>query len=293
MGRTGRDIALKQFLNLLVWLRRVLIQDAAVLFAQRPDCALFQFPLFRNTQFRDFAALSTIIIARAEEDARTNIQNLPAHYARAVQGFMVSVRLTQEAAQEEHNRRMDIMQEQVTRMEGMLGVIAMTKGSRRTSKKGKGLSIHSSSSVPAEACHTETAAFHASNRYTPPSASTCSRRIPTCTRHSTLYSISTSSPLNLTFWTGYAHNQRHDAAVSAYHPTTTSNPDNGSSGTRRLHQPCTCCCAERSIGRAAPSAVLGGADDPFQGGKTAAAHLGVGIQPTSPILHLPTSFADH
>jgi hypothetical protein len=69
----------------------------------------------------------------------------------------------------------------------------------------KGLSVHSSSSVSAEAYHTETAAFHASDRYTPPSASTCSRHIPgTCTRHSTLYSISTSSPLNLALWTGYA-----------------------------------------------------------------------------------------
>jgi hypothetical protein len=63
-----------------------------------------------------------------------NIQNLPNNYARAVQGFMVSVRLAQETAQEESNRRMDAMQEQVTRMEGMLGVIAMTKGSRRTKK---------------------------------------------------------------------------------------------------------------------------------------------------------------
>ena len=110
-------------------------------FCATPDCALFQFPLFRNTRFHDFAASSTAIIARAEEDARANVQNLPAHYARAVQGFMASVRLTQEAAQEEHNRRMDVMQEQVTRMEGMLGVIAMTKGSRRM-KRGKVFFFH-------------------------------------------------------------------------------------------------------------------------------------------------------
>lgn len=140
MGRRGQDIALKQFLGLLVWLRHVLLQDAAVLFAQHPNCALFQFPLFQSTQFRDFSASSTAIIAHAEEDARTNIQNLPGHYARAIQGFMVSVRLTQEAAQKEHHRRMDIIQEQVTRVEGMLGVIAMTKGSRR-GKKGKEVQV--------------------------------------------------------------------------------------------------------------------------------------------------------
>ena len=46
LGHAGRDIALKGFLRLLVWLRRVLIQDAAVLFTKDPTCPIFGFPPF-------------------------------------------------------------------------------------------------------------------------------------------------------------------------------------------------------------------------------------------------------
>src|SRR6266404_8120268 len=49
LGCPAQDITLRQFLHLLVWLRRVLLQDVAMLFSQKPACPVFQFPLICKT----------------------------------------------------------------------------------------------------------------------------------------------------------------------------------------------------------------------------------------------------
>ena len=50
------DLASKGFLGLLVQLRRVLIQDAAVMYEKRPDHFLFQHPIFQSQAFHDYRA---------------------------------------------------------------------------------------------------------------------------------------------------------------------------------------------------------------------------------------------
>ena len=47
-------MALKQFLQLLVWLRRVLIQDAAVLFSHDSTYPIFQHSIFKTAAFHRF-----------------------------------------------------------------------------------------------------------------------------------------------------------------------------------------------------------------------------------------------
>lgn len=50
------DLASKGFLGQLVQLRRVLIQDAAVMYEKKPDHFLFQHPIFQSQAFHDYRA---------------------------------------------------------------------------------------------------------------------------------------------------------------------------------------------------------------------------------------------
>src|SRR6266404_3905572 len=127
LGCPAQDITLRQFLHLLVWLRRVLLQDVAMLFSQKPACPVFQFPLFRSTSFRSFAECSQKIVAQAIEDAHLNAQNLPDQFVASVQGVMASVQLNQDARMEQLEHSLAGLQEQVTQMEGMMGVMATTR----------------------------------------------------------------------------------------------------------------------------------------------------------------------
>lgn len=84
-----------------------------MLFAQKPTCPIFQFPLFCSTAFRSFSERSQQIVARAEEDARLNAQNLPDYFVTSVQGAMAPVQLNQEARMEQLEYRLDSLQEQI------------------------------------------------------------------------------------------------------------------------------------------------------------------------------------
>ena len=68
-SRHNRDIALKQFLKLLKWLRIMLVQDCALLHAQHPHCPIFGFALFTFPNFTDFSANTAMLVTAAEEKA--------------------------------------------------------------------------------------------------------------------------------------------------------------------------------------------------------------------------------
>ena len=70
-------------------------------------------------------------MAQAIEDAHLNAQNLPDQFVASVQGAMASVQLNQDARMEQLEHSLAGLQEQVTQMEGMMGVMATTRrGSR-------------------------------------------------------------------------------------------------------------------------------------------------------------------
>lgn len=127
LGRAGRDIALKGFLQLLTWLRRVLLQDAAVLFTLRPSCPIFGFAPFRSQAFHDFALKSTQVIQQANEDSQLALRHLPHQYAQSMQGFVLTTRLAQENASRAHSEQLTEMQLQIARLE----MLASTGKSRR------------------------------------------------------------------------------------------------------------------------------------------------------------------
>lgn len=89
------DIALKQFLRLLVWLRRILLQDCAILFAKYPSCAMFRFPPFNSPTFHKFAASALSVVDQAEEEVRHALQNLPEHVAATFRGLATDIKMDQ------------------------------------------------------------------------------------------------------------------------------------------------------------------------------------------------------
>jgi hypothetical protein len=92
-NRLAKDIALRQFLTTLIWFRRVLIQDMAVLYTQAPDAPIFKTAPFNLITFREFAATSTAAIHLAEKAARLAFQNLPEHLVASMRGALVTQNL--------------------------------------------------------------------------------------------------------------------------------------------------------------------------------------------------------
>lgn len=105
-GRRGEDFALDQFLLLLLVLRRVLLQDSAVIYTMNPMLQVFQYPPFNTELFRSFAATSSQIIAHAEQDSR---EQLSALSERAEALFRGIVQLNTLVHQRDHEIQMNKM----------------------------------------------------------------------------------------------------------------------------------------------------------------------------------------
>ncbi|THH17357.1 hypothetical protein EW146_g3440 [Bondarzewia mesenterica] len=83
--KNATDLALQQFLRVLIWFRRVLLQDAAIIISRHgPDFSIFHFPPFNTPAFRSFAADSSQTITNAESAAEQAFRNVPAELAKGV-----------------------------------------------------------------------------------------------------------------------------------------------------------------------------------------------------------------
>jgi len=129
------DIALRQFLRLLLWLRRVLLQDCAVLYSKYPSCGMFRYTPFNTAAFRDFAANSSTVITRAEEDARYALQNLPDNIVTSFQGLATDIKMEQQTQRIASDARWQAIESQMNEMSCTLGMIAGAKGLKK--HKGK------------------------------------------------------------------------------------------------------------------------------------------------------------
>ena len=69
VGTAATNYSLKNFLTLLLELRTILLQDAAVLRAKYPDLHLWKYAPFNSPAFLDFSQASTLIIETAEAEA--------------------------------------------------------------------------------------------------------------------------------------------------------------------------------------------------------------------------------
>lgn len=88
--KRNEDYALRHFLTLLDWLRVVLLQDTALLYAADPSCPLWGFPPFSSPNFATFALCSSTVIAEAEHKARMACENLPERFAQSFRSLTTS-----------------------------------------------------------------------------------------------------------------------------------------------------------------------------------------------------------
>ncbi|KAJ3741059.1 hypothetical protein EV360DRAFT_76778 [Lentinula raphanica] len=89
-GKRAEDYALIQFLKLLLFLRRVLLQDAAILFTDFPNSFIFSIAPFDSSVFRDWASSASSVVERAESCAREQFENLPNYLVGTLRGIMVN-----------------------------------------------------------------------------------------------------------------------------------------------------------------------------------------------------------
>ena len=132
-GKIAKDEALIYFLNLLKYLRRVLMQDAAVLCSAYSDLPIFRFPPFDTQIFKTFSATSVQIIEKAESDARENLKNLPEQYAMSIQGFMKTALLKQELHQTLLEESNSGLRDDIGQMKDVINAVLVLQG-KGTSK---------------------------------------------------------------------------------------------------------------------------------------------------------------
>jgi len=135
------DIALRQFLAVLLWFRLVLLQDAALLFGTHPELPMFHFKPFNTQHFRDYAGEAVQAVARAEVQARTAFHNLPEHLVCSLKGLVTSMTLDQQVQRTEN----EALRAEVRRhMEVQSALLAELQAS----SKGRRGKSHKSASAP-------------------------------------------------------------------------------------------------------------------------------------------------
>jgi hypothetical protein len=84
IGRCANDYALRNFLWVLLWFQRVLLQDAALIYHSHPSCKIFDFVPFNTLAFKHFSNSAPGLIANVEKEAAATLQGLPEHIVQTV-----------------------------------------------------------------------------------------------------------------------------------------------------------------------------------------------------------------
>lgn len=135
----SRDIALQQFLNMLSWLRTVILQDATILYSHHPSAPIFSYSPFNTKAFRQFAALSISAISHAESAAQQAYENMPEHLVAGLRGTYSDLRLEQQLQQQENKRKLEEIQEQYMKVTSALNELTAS-GSGPRKKRSQGMS---------------------------------------------------------------------------------------------------------------------------------------------------------
>ena len=133
-NRCLKDIALRQFLKLLLWLQTVLLQDGAVLYSLYPHSQLYSYQPCNTKCFQEFAARSVAIIAHAESEACLAYENMPEHLVAGLRGSYAALRLEQCQEQEENTHHLRALGEQYAKVEGLLSQLLTVQPSQRGHK---------------------------------------------------------------------------------------------------------------------------------------------------------------
>lgn len=120
-----------------MWLRRVFLQDIALIYTSNPQASLFHFAPLNTLSFRSFASKSTDVIAAAEKKAREAFQDLPQHLVRTLQGVLIGHSLDLQRMQDNHSAELAAMRTELVQMKGLVELNAGFKS--RHKKKGNSL----------------------------------------------------------------------------------------------------------------------------------------------------------
>ncbi|KAF8260483.1 hypothetical protein EI94DRAFT_1811631 [Lactarius quietus] len=112
-------------LKLLQWLRVILVQDCALLYAKYPDSPIFHFAPFKLSSFTAFSANATAIVTAAQEEARLAFHTLPDHMARSMHGYATDLQIRQEL---NHSKLWDELQELQKQNEHLKMLVSSSKG---------------------------------------------------------------------------------------------------------------------------------------------------------------------
>lgn len=145
-GKNGHDDALDSFLKLLQFLRRVLLQDAAVLCLKSSDSIIFTFPPFNTSEFNAFALDMRRAIELADLSARQKSDNLPGKLGEALKGNAAVSLIRQEQTRVTLENMQRSMQESFTNFSGMLedGMRILGSGNSKKRKNIEDLISHKS-----------------------------------------------------------------------------------------------------------------------------------------------------
>ena len=131
----NRDIALVSFFELLHWFRRVLLQDAALLYVKNPQFHLWRYAPFSSVAFHDFAYQAQRDVAKAERDAALALQRLPENIVESMRGVVSQIYRSQE---EQHSSLTDTlvsMRKQIDGLKETFDEVKSTDGGRRKKTK--------------------------------------------------------------------------------------------------------------------------------------------------------------
>ncbi|KAF8583497.1 hypothetical protein K439DRAFT_1617415 [Ramaria rubella] len=118
------DLSLQSFLLLLQMMRRILIQDLAVLYLDVPDCLIYSVSPFNTPEFQQYAEVAPGLISEAENTARSALKNLPEHMAQSLRGVVQNAVASQQAQASLHADQFKALEDALMRMEGYLGLLA-------------------------------------------------------------------------------------------------------------------------------------------------------------------------
>lgn len=103
------DVGAQKFLELVLFLRSVLLQDVVLMKAQYPECDLFRHPIFASAAFEDFARdLQEAITTRAEPYAAAVTDVIPV-VGNAIMGLQAEVRTSATVQQQIVNTQGNIL----------------------------------------------------------------------------------------------------------------------------------------------------------------------------------------
>ena len=130
-NRYTEDYALWHFLHLLIFLRKVIIQDAALLFALCSDANIWTYFSFSDPQFHAFAASAPLVIRQAEEKARQAFRHVPDYLANGIRTVTTGIMVDQRQFHGRTQGQLEQMDNRMVKLEEMITQLTDSQKPRR------------------------------------------------------------------------------------------------------------------------------------------------------------------